>query len=156
MNRFFLIFLFVFIIVFLFFGFWWNKRSGSSLISKEADSLLIKINDWQAEVEIANTPLKRINGLSERKEIQEDQGMLFVFAKPDYYAIWMKKMNFPLDIIWLDENLRIVEIKNNIKPDSWPQSFASSLPAQYILELKSGVGEKYNFQKQDQLILNHK
>lgn len=158
MNKFFLIFFFLFIVIFLFWGLWWyqNKKSSSSLIPPEADNLLIEINDFQAKVAIANTPLKRIKGLSGKEEIQENEGMLFIFAQPGYYAIWMKKMNFPIDIIWLDENLRIVEIKKNIRPDSWPQSFTSSLSAQYVLELKSGVGEKYNFQKQDQLILNYK
>ena len=37
--------------------------------------------------------------------------MLFIFSQPDFYPFWMKDMKFPIDIIWLDENLQIINIE---------------------------------------------
>ena len=43
-----------------------------------------------------------MQGLSERQSLAEDKGMLFLFEKPDHYAFWMKGMEFPLDIIFIN------------------------------------------------------
>jgi len=68
--------------------------------------------------------------------------MIFIFndAGPQY--MWMKDMDFPLDIVWLDQNKKVVSISANISPDTYkknpPKIFYSPTPALYVIELPSG------------------
>ena len=66
-------------------------------------------------VEVADTLKKRSLGLGERTSLKKGWGMLFVFEKREPHRFWMKDMQFPLDIIWLD-NHRIVHIIHNVQP----------------------------------------
>lgn len=106
----------------------------------------IRINDITIEVETANTDITRERGLSEKKELPEFTGMFFIFGKPDFYTFWMKDMNFPIDIVWIDENFRIIDINKNVSPNSFPQTFSPTYPAQYVLELPAGFTEKYRIE----------
>lgn len=69
--------------------------------------------------------------------------MLFVFEKEEVQSFWMKNMKFPLDIIWIDKDKRIVDIKINVLPCNG--SCAGLMPqakAQYVLEVNAGFTEK--------------
>ena len=89
------------------------------------------------------------------------EGMLFVFSEPRVLNFWMKDMRFDLDIIWLDENLKIVHIANNAQADSYnTQNPASSTifsngnnPAKYVLEINSGLSNELNLREGDTLIM---
>ena len=70
--------------------------------------------------------------------------MLFEFAEPDFYGFWMKDMNYPIDIIWLSDDFRVVFIKENASPASYPETFMPSAPARYVLETAAGFSEKNN------------
>jgi hypothetical protein len=66
--------------------------------------------------------------------------MLFVFDYEGVHSMWMKNMLIPLDFLWLDSEQRIVHIEENVPPcerDPCP-SYASKIPAMYVLELKTG------------------
>lgn len=104
----------------------------------------LKINDADLYVELADTPGKRAQGLSGRKELKENRGMLFVLDKPDIYSFWMKDMNFPIDIIWIGEDLKIVDITRNAKPESYPKTFQPKKPAKYVIEVNAGWTLKNN------------
>ena len=95
-------------------------------------------------VEIADTDLSRERGLSGRESLPEGRGMLFVFDTPDRYGFWMKDMKFPIDIIWIDSNFRIILIKEVVSPSTYPTLFRSTDPALYVLEVPSGFSTKYN------------
>ena len=45
-----------------------------------------------------------------RESLQQDAGMLFVFDTPGSYGFWMKNTLIPLDIVWMDENLVVVDV----------------------------------------------
>jgi uncharacterized membrane protein (UPF0127 family) len=49
-------------------------------------------------------------GLMFRPSLASDRGMLFVFERPDFHGIWMKNCKFPIDIVWLDEARRVVDV----------------------------------------------
>ncbi|MEX0933663.1 MAG: DUF192 domain-containing protein [Candidatus Paceibacterota bacterium] len=104
-------------------------------------------------VELATTVVARECGLSYRKEIKEGHGMLFVFEKEGYHGIWMEHMRFPIDIIWLDEALRVVSIKENVSPDSFPEVFSPSAPALYVLEVNAGEVSSHSFFVGDTIFL---
>lgn len=88
-------------------------------------------------VEIADEADERIKGLSGRESLGKDEGLLMVFPTPGYHGIWMKKMRFAIDVIWLDESGCVVNTAAGIRPDSYPKTFRPFVPAKYILELKS-------------------
>jgi YVTN family beta-propeller protein len=101
------------------------------------------------KVELADTPDKRAQGLSGRADLPENQGLLFVFERPGHYFFWMKEMRFPLDIIWINETGRIVEISQNVPvpaADAGLVSYGPPEPVQYVLEVNAGFAERNNIQ----------
>lgn len=97
------------------------------------------------ELELADTTAKRTQGLSDRESLCENCGMLFVFQKKQVQSFWMKNMNFPLDIVWIDEDI-IMDISKELPPEGEsPQNiYTSNKPVDKVLELNSGYSEKYN------------
>lgn len=90
-------------------------------------------------VEIVDTPQSRQLGLSGRESLDENQGMVFVFDNIDTRnCFWMKDMQFAIDMIWLDEEKRVVSIADNVAPETFPQSFCPQEPAKYGLEVGAG------------------
>ena len=63
-------------------------------------------------------------------------------------------MNFPIDVIWLDKDFEVVDIAQNISPDSFPQVFEPKAPALYILEVNAGWAEHNNLKIGDRVDLN--
>lgn len=140
----FLIFFIVLIVLFLF----WDKINIFTSKDKVLDQpifprKIVKINDIELEVELANTPYRRRKGLSGREGLLENSGMLFEFPKSGFHAFWMINMKFPLDIIWIDEYLKITGVEKNISPKSFPKTFRPHWPTKYILEVNAGWTDKY-------------
>ncbi len=105
-------------------------------------------------IELADTPEKRRSGLSDREEISYDEGMFFIFESIDYHSMWMKDMNFSIDIIWIDEDLKVVDYKREVSPDTFPEAFSSTDPALYVLETKSGFVDRYSVEVGDKVKLD--
>lgn len=104
----------------------------------------IKIGETVINVEVADTDEERVQGLSGREKLEEETGLLFVFEKEGNYGIWMKDMKFAIDIVWLDQNKKIVHIEEKVLPDSFPKVFNSSLPSLFVLETNVGFLRKNN------------
>lgn len=98
----------------------------------------VSVNGQTIRVEIADTDEERIMGLSGREALAEGTGMLFVFEEGALQGIWMKDMKFPIDIIWLDESLNIIDIEKNVTPDTYPHVFYPPRPVKYVLETNPG------------------
>ena len=104
-------------------------------------------------VEVADTLKKRSLGLGNRPYLKKGWGMLFVFEERKPHRFWMKDMQFPLDIIWLD-NHRIVHINQNAKPatsDNEPDVMTSPVPVNFVLEIAAGRAAKLKLKKGHQL-----
>jgi uncharacterized membrane protein (UPF0127 family) len=97
------------------------------------------------QVRVADTDETKELGLSYFKLLPEKQGMLFVFPQLGIYSFWMKDMNFPLDIIWLDENLKIVDRLINVDPSTYPETYTPSASAAYVLEISANTADQYGF-----------
>jgi uncharacterized membrane protein (UPF0127 family) len=97
---------------------------------------------------IADNDKTREQGLSGIKKLKDNEGMVFVFRKPDYYAFWMKDMNFPLDFIYVNIN-KVVDIKENISPQTYPQAFEPVGPSDKIIEVNVGTVQKLSIKKGD-------
>ena len=89
-----------------------------------------------------DNPETREKGLSGRESLEENQAMLFTFDYADKYQFWMKDMKFPIDIIWLDENSRIVHIEENVSPDTYPKTSFPPQESLYVLEANAGFSDK--------------
>lgn len=109
----------------------------------------VKIGGQEIEVELALTTEKQSEGLSGRSELLENSGMLFVFDKPGKYNFWMKDMNFAINIIWISEDMKVVYIKKDATPLSYPEIFSPDVDAKYVLEVVSGFSEKNNLKVGD-------
>ncbi len=100
--------------------------------------------DGNVSVEIASTKEEVEQGLSGRERIDQNEGMLFVFPSMGQYAFWMKDMKFVLDMVWISDEGRVVYIKENAIPDSYPKkTFKNEAYAKYVLEMKAGSVAKY-------------
>ena len=88
----------------------------------------------------------RVSGLSGMESLPKDKAMLFIFGTPGIYGIWMKDMKFPIDIIWLDEQKKIVSIQHNISPDTYPKVFNPDSEISYVLETNHGFAKENNFE----------
>ena len=93
-------------------------------------------------VEIADTQETRQRGLMNRRGIELSEGMLFIFPRPDSLSFWMRNTAIPLDIIFIDEALNITNISRRTRPLS-DDYIKSSAPAQYVVELRGGVAERF-------------
>lgn len=102
----------------------------------------LNINNKDILIEVVDTEESRNKGLSDRESILKDYGMLFVFDKPDKYGFWMKDMKFPIDIVWLDKNLKIVHIENKVIPESYPRVFIPPENSLYVIEFNAGFIEE--------------
>ena len=98
-----------------------------ALIGKQAISLAVASSEPQQE-----------QGLSGTANLACDQGMLFIFDSPKIPQFWMKDMNYPLDMIWIDANKMIVGVDENVPADSYPKTFAPKTPVMYVLEAQAG------------------
>ncbi len=112
----------------------YTPRSGKAIES-------VIINGSRINIETADTIMKQAKGLSGRNSLRFGEGMLFVYKKAGFYSFWMKDMNFPIDIIWIDENFLIVDITSNIQPDSFPRTFVGQKASKYVLEINAGAAK---------------
>ena len=97
------------------------------------------------QVELATDDATRAQGLMFRDQMPEGRGMLFFFARTGDYPFWMKNTLIPLDIIWIDEQKRIVGISRETPPckaDPCP-SYPPGGMAKYVLEVAGGVAARH-------------
>jgi len=120
-------------------------------IPKKSQIQFIKLGDEEIKVEVVDTIESRAQGLSGKSSLEEDEGMLFVFDIAGVYPFWMKDMNFPIDIIWMDENQKVIYIKKNATPESYPESFWPKENSKYVLEVSSMFTNKHNIKLGDKL-----
>ena len=146
-----------------------NKCMPDSKISKEISTYqenlkielefphrIIKLDDVLLGVQIADNDSSRMRGLMFQEQLPFNEGMLFIFDKPDLYSIWMPNMKFYLDVIWFNSEGHVVYIEENIQPCQTAleiQTCPDISPNEdslYILEVTSGFVDKFNITKDSQ------
>jgi len=120
---------------------WWIGTPEKASVSNQST---LTIGETEVAIERADTPQQRAQGLSGRTGLRKGEGMLFVFEKPGIYRFWMKDMLFSIDIIWIDEWLRVVDTNENVDPVSYPETFQAREPIQYALEVPAGFAKTNN------------
>jgi uncharacterized protein len=89
-------------------------------------------------------------GLMYRLEMLANCGMLFAYEAAEPTSFWMKNTYISLDIIFIDENNKIINICKNTTPKS-TKSLRSERPAMYILEINAGLSDKYGIKSGDKV-----
>ncbi|MFP4071953.1 MAG: DUF192 domain-containing protein [Desulfovibrionales bacterium] len=103
------------------------------------------INDVHITVRLACDPEAIRNGLSRVESLGLQEGMLFILPQRRMASFWMKEMNFPLDIIWIDQN-RVVGIEVNCPPEGErpTRRYPSPGPVDMVLEVNAGFADRHN------------
>jgi uncharacterized membrane protein (UPF0127 family) len=110
----------------------------------------VKIDGVVLEVQIADTDPRRARGLMFQEQLPLDEGMLLVFDDANKRSIWMLNMQFPLDVIWIDDNSKVVFIEKNVPPCktaletvTCPSHKGGSKDAKYVLEVTAGFVDAF-------------
>jgi uncharacterized membrane protein (UPF0127 family) len=105
-------------------------------------------------LELAKTPAEREQGLSGRPFLSTNQGMLFIFPESGRPGFWMKDMNFPLDIVWL-QSRRIVDLTVEIQPPVGQNEplkiYRPQVDVNRVLEIPSGTIERLGLKIGDEV-----
>ena len=109
------------------------------------------------EVELGKTPEQKAKGLMFRQNLAENKGMLFIYEKEGIYSFFMKNVQIPLDIIWINKDNKIVFIKENFLPcEQEPcEKISSPEKAKYVLEINAGISQKMDFEIGDKMDIEY-
>lgn len=107
------------------------------------DERTISIGELPLRVLVRDTDAERAQGLSGFPSLAPYDGMLFEFNEDGMYSFWMKDMLFPIDILWLDAEGKVITIAPLVPPESYPQPFTPDSPARYVLEIPAGFAARY-------------
>jgi len=114
------------------------KKEGELIfISPELHDTLTRI-----DIEIADNQQERTQGLMHRSRMADTTGMLFIFEESSPQSFWMKNTKIALDIIFVDENKKIVAIQENTIPYS-QAPVSSGKNALFVVEVIAGFCGKY-------------
>jgi len=89
-------------------------------------------------IEVVDTPATRAQGLSGRRSIPENYGMLFIFEAKGNYGFWMKDMYVPIDIAWLADDGTVLGVVEAYDPATYPEAVYPPEPVRYVLETRAG------------------
>jgi len=96
------------------------------------------------QVEVMVKDEDREMGLMFRPSLADDKGMLFVFENLGFHGIWMKNCKFPIDILWLDKDRKVVDVAESVPPckqDPCPV-YQPLRKAAYVIEISAGQARK--------------
>ncbi len=123
------------------------NRLNNDDVQPEFESKIIFLNGDDVitalDCDIANTTEERQTGLMYVADLSEYEGMLFIQDPPRNVTLWMKNVEIPLDMIFVDENLRVVSIEEaavelNGTQDSELVRYYSGQPVLYVIETNMG------------------
>jgi uncharacterized protein len=121
------------------------KKDGELTFTDSLNNSKTKI-----DIQIANNDFDRELGLMFRKQMDENRGMLFIFPVEDRQSFWMHNTLIPLDMIFVNAAEKIVTIHRNTKTLS-DQSYPSTAPAKYVIEVNSGYCLRHNINEGDKI-----
>jgi uncharacterized protein len=102
-------------------------------------------------VEVATTPGQMEQGLMFRRSLAADAGMIFDYGGPSLAAMWMKNTLIPLDMLFVDQHGRIINIHERAVPGSL-EPIAAAAPARAVIELNGGTAARLGIKPGDRVI----
>lgn len=122
-----------------------TKEGELRILEGTSDSVLVSL-----DIEISSTDYEIQTGLMYRKDMEDRQGMLFVFPEASPHSFYMKNTLIPLDILFIDEALEIVRIHRNAAPLD-ESGIPSGGAVQYVLEVKAGMSDRWGISEGDRI-----
>lgn len=129
----------------------YGKETAVYLFGESKNTIFI--DDLSATVTIADTTEERRLGLSGVASLPDREGKLFIFDEEGNYGFWMKDMLIPIDIFWVNNNMEIVHIEKNVKPESYPQVYNSPQPARFVLEFNAFFADTFKIEVGDKVTI---
>lgn len=130
-----------------------NANADTNKITFQNSSLTIQTKDSEYifNIEIAITEKERSRGLMYRKELKQTEGMLFLYPEKQIIKMWMKNTLIPLDMIFINNNGKIIDIfKMTIPKDLTP--IGPNVKLKGVLEINGGLTSYLNINKGDFII----
>ncbi len=122
-----------------------TKEGNLSIWKMQSDSTKVDL-----DIEIAETEYETQTGLMYRPSMEKGRGMLFIFPNVSVRSFYMKNTEFPLDIIYIDENQKIVSFQKHAKAYD-ETSLPSNFPAKYVLEVNAGLSDQWGLKVGDSI-----
>lgn len=115
-----------------------------------------QIGNQTIDLEVARTPQQQATGLMYRQSLADDRGMLFPFARSQTVSFWMKNVEVPLDMIFLQDG-RVVEIANDVPPCNTNPcpTYGSPLPVNAVIELRGGRAVELGLQVGETIVVEN-
>ncbi|WP_289042534.1 DUF192 domain-containing protein [uncultured Zobellia sp.] len=120
-----------------------KKEGELSIFKQKTDSLITSF-----DIEIADSEYETQTGLMYRKSMKTNRGMLFIFPDVAAHSFYMKNTEFPLDLIFIKEDMTITNFHENAQPLN-ESSLPSAGPVQYVLEVNAGLVQNFGLQPGD-------
>ncbi len=121
-----------------------------------ADEVIILRDDAvtvRLELEMARDPVALKEGLMWRKSLARHNGMIFDFGRSRIVNMWMKNTFIPLDMLFVTESGRVVQIEENLKPHSL-ETVTSIVPVRYVIELNANEARRLALDIDDRVLLD--
>ncbi|TWI06170.1 hypothetical protein IP90_00434 [Luteimonas cucumeris] len=117
----------------------------------------VEVGGQRFSVEVADDDAERARGLMFREQMAADRGMLFIHDRQEPLAYWMKNTKIPLDILYFDNDRKLVARQVDVPPCSLGNNcpnYPSEVPARYVLELNAGQAARLQLQEGAELKLS--
>ncbi len=114
----------------------------------------VTINGTTWNVELATTSETKAKGLSKRASLADNAGMLFIYPREEVLTFWMKDCLIPLDIAFIDKDLRVINIETMAVDPDGRTLYSSNRPAQFALEVPAGALKKAGVQPGSKVIFS--
>ena len=101
-------------------------------------------------VEVATSEEARARGLMFRRELGRKAGMLFDYSYEQPVSMWMKNTFIPLDMLFIANDGRIINIAQRTVPHSL-RPISATRPARAVLEVVAGTAERLNIKVGDRI-----
>lgn len=103
------------------------------------------------EVWVADTAARQVQGLMYVQRLDPDRGMLFIYGEPRYLSYWMHNTYVSLDLLFIGDDGRIINIVERATPLS-TDPLLSMGPAKMVLEVLAGTSERLGIKAGDRLV----
>ncbi len=116
---------------------------------KDLKQISLRVGKAHIKVWLMDIDQKRAEGMMwlTDKEVRADEGMLFVFSKRQELSFWMQNTLIPLDIMYVDENKKIINIAAGKPLDESP--IPAARPGQFVIEMKKGSAKRLGIKAGD-------
>jgi uncharacterized membrane protein (UPF0127 family) len=101
-------------------------------------------------VEVATTPAQMEQGLMFRRSLAADAGMIFDYGQPAMAAMWMKNTLIPLDMLFVSEQGRVINIRERAVPGSL-ETIPAAAPVRAVIELNGGTVARFGIRPGDRI-----